>query len=124
MLEQLTGRGYRLAILSNGTPDMLRSAVERTGIAALLEAVFSVEQVGVFKPDPQVYRLACDGLGIVPDQIAFVSSNSWDAHAASAFGMRVVWCNRSGQIPENLPGKPDSVLSSLQELPSCVSMEA
>ncbi len=122
-LEQLKESGFRLAILSNGTPQMLHSAVERTGLAPHFEAVFSVERVGAFKPDPRVYRLACDGLGVAPDQIAFVSSNSWDAYAASAFGMRVIWCNRAGQHGENLPGEPDIVLPSLKELASCVRLE-
>jgi 2-haloacid dehalogenase len=123
VLERLKGDGFRLAILSNGTPAMLRSALERTGLSHLFDAVFSVEQAGVFKPDRRVYALASDGLSLSPDQIAFVSSNSWDAYAASAFGMRVVWCNRAGQLSENLPGKPDFVIASLSELASCVSTE-
>ena len=119
-LAQLKKKGFTLAILSNGTPKMLQSAVENARLNSLLDAVFSVEQAGVYKPDPRVYRLAVDGLGIAPNQICFVSSNSWDAYAASAFGMFVIWCNRAGQQKENLPGKPDIVLSSLEEMPARV----
>lgn len=119
-LARLKDMGLKLAILSNGTPDMLRSAVEIAKLNSLLDAIFSVEQAGVYKPHPRVYRLAVDGLGIAPDQICFVSSNAWDAYAASAFGLRVIWCNRAGQPEENLPGKPDVLLSSLAEMPSCV----
>jgi 2-haloacid dehalogenase len=119
-LEQLKRRGFTLAILSNGTPKMLQSAVDNAKLNSLLDAVFSVEKAGVYKPDPRVYRLAADGLGIAPNQICFVSSNAWDAYAASAFGMFVIWCNRAGQQEENLPGKPDIALPSLEEMPDRV----
>ena len=116
-LAQLKRRGFTLAILSNGTPKMLQSAVENAKLNSLLDAVFSVEKAGVYKPDPRVYRLAADGLGIAPNQICFVSSNAWDAYAASAFGLRVVWCNRYGQPKERLPGAPDKEIRTLTELP-------
>jgi 2-haloacid dehalogenase len=116
-LAKLKKKGFTLAILSNGTPKMLQSAVENAKLNSLLDAVFSVEKAGVYKPDPRVYRLAADGLGIAPNQICFVSSNAWDAYAASAFGMFVIWCNRAGQQKENLPGKPDIALPSLEEMP-------
>jgi len=119
-LAQLKRRGFTLAILSNGTPKMLQSAVENAKLNSLLDAVFSVEKAGVYKPDPRVNRLASDGLGIAPNQICFVSSNAWDAYAASAFGMFVIWCNRAGQQEENLPGKPDIALPSLEEMPDRV----
>jgi 2-haloacid dehalogenase len=120
-LAGLKKMGFKLAILSNGTPGMLQNAVENAKLNPLLDAIFSVEQAGVYKPHPGVYRLAGDGLAMAPDQICFVSSNAWDAYAASAFGMRVIWCNRAGQPGENLPGKPDIVLPSLSEMPSWVA---
>jgi 2-haloacid dehalogenase len=86
----------------------------------LLDAVISVEDVGVFKPHPRVYQLACDRLGVSADNVAFASSNAWDAYAASAFGMRVVWCNRYDQRPERLPGRPDHEVTSLADLPRLV----
>ena len=120
MLARLKAAGLQTAILSNGSPAMLRSAVEGARIGHLLDAVLSVEEAGVYKPHPKVYQLAVDRLGVPSGAIAFQSSNAWDAHAASAFGMRVVWCNRYGQRAERLPGKPDREIRSLAELPALV----
>jgi 2-haloacid dehalogenase len=99
---------------------MLAAVVGAAGLAGSFDAVLSVEEVGAFKPDPRVYRLAVDRLGIPPAAIAFVSSNGWDAHAASAFGMQVVWCNRYGQRRERLPGSPDREITTLADLPALV----
>ena len=117
VLQDLKQAGFVMAILSNGAPGMLADAVRGAGLGGVLDQVLSVEQVGVFKPHPDVYRLAVKTLGIAPAEIAFQSSNAWDAHAASAFGMRVVWCNRYGQRRERLPGAPDREIRSLAELP-------
>ncbi|MDO8542059.1 MAG: haloacid dehalogenase type II [Opitutaceae bacterium] len=118
VLRQLKARGLVTAILSNGTPHMLSAAVNAAGLTPHLDAVLSVEDAGVYKPHPDVYQLAVDRLGIPAEAIAFQSSNAWDAYAASAFGMRVVWCNRYKQRPERLPGNPDAVIQSLDELPA------
>jgi 2-haloacid dehalogenase len=118
VLKDLKQAGFVTAILSNGTPDMLADAVRGAQLDGLFDYILSVEQAGVFKPHPDVYRLAVDKLGVPAAQIAFQSSNAWDAHAASAFGMRVVWCNRYGQRRERLPGSPDHEIRSLAELPA------
>jgi 2-haloacid dehalogenase len=120
VLRQLKKTGLRTAILSNGSPKMLDAVIRASGLNTLLDAVLSVEEVGVYKPHPKVYELAVDRLGIPAGAIAFQSSNAWDAYAASAFGMQVVWCNRYGQRPERLPGAPDRSVRSLAELPSLV----
>jgi 2-haloacid dehalogenase len=117
VLRQLKAAGFVTAILSNGTPAMLAAAVQHAGIGSALDHVLSVEEVGVFKPAPAVYQLAVDRLGVPPGAIAFQSSNAWDIHAASAFGLRTVWCNRSGQRRERLPGAPDREIATLAELP-------
>jgi 2-haloacid dehalogenase len=119
-LGRLKEMGLRTAILSNGSPRMLQAAVEGSKIGPLIDLVLSVEEVGVFKPHPDVYRLAIDRLKLAPTEIAFSSSNAWDAYAASAFGMRVVWCNRYGQKPERLPGHPDREIASLADFPALV----
>ena len=119
-LERLKAGGLKLAILSNGTPAMLASAVEHSGIGPLLDAVLSVEEVGVFKPHPSVYRLASDRLKHAPQAICFVSSNSSDAHAAKAFGFQVIWCNRSEQGPERISATPDAEMSTMSGLPGAV----
>jgi 2-haloacid dehalogenase len=87
--------GRLLAILSNGTPAWLADAVAAAGLAGRFSAVWSVEAVGIFKPDVRVYRLATDGLGLDAHDIGFVSSNPWDAAGAANFGFRAVWVNRS-----------------------------
>ena len=86
----------------------------------MLDAVLSVEEVGLYKPHAAVYQLAVDRLGIPPRAIAFQSSKAWDAYAASAFGMQVIWCNRYQQRPERLPGAPDRMIKSLAEMPALV----
>jgi len=96
--------------------------VKNADLEKLLDLVLSVEEVGVFKPSPRVYQFAVDRLALAPDEIAFLSSNAWDAYAASAFGMRVIWCNRYAQKPERLPGAPDHVIQSLSELPPLVGL--
>ena len=120
MLQRLKAAGLKTAILSNGSPEMFDAAVKKAAIDAFLDPVLSVELVGVYKPHPKVYQLAVDRLAIPAGAISFQSSNAWDAYAASAFGMRVVWCNRYGQRPERLPGKPDREIASLAELPALV----
>jgi 2-haloacid dehalogenase len=120
-LRRLKAAGMRTAILSNGSPRMLDAIVKRAGIETLLDAVLSVEEAGVYKPHPKVYQLAVDRLGVPAGSISFQSSNSWDAYAASAFGMKVVWCNRYGQRRERLPGAPDREICSLAELPALVA---
>lgn len=120
MLKRLKSAGIRTAILSNGSPAMLDAAVKGAQIGDLLDHVLSVEEVGVYKPHPKVYQLAVDRLGVPASAISFQSSNAWDAYAASAFGMKVVWCNRYGQRRERLPGQPDFEIKSLSELPGLI----
>jgi len=116
-LSVLKNRGFKLAILSNGTPAMLGAAVKNSGIGGLIQENFSVEDVGIFKPDPRVYQLAVYGLSVRPGEIVFQSSNAWDAAGASAFGFKVAWVNRFGQSKERLPGHPDAEIKHLMELP-------
>lgn len=99
-LSNLKSRGFQLAILSNGTPEMLDAAVKNSGIESFIEQNFSVEDVGIFKPDPRVYQIAVDGLNVSANEIVFQSSNAWDAAGASAFGFKVAWVNRFGQSEE------------------------
>jgi 2-haloacid dehalogenase len=122
MLRQLKAAGFATAILSNGTPAMVAAAVKHAGIGSILDHVLTVEEVGVFKPAPAVYQLAVDRLGVPKAAIAFQSSNAWDIHAASAFGLRTVWCNRSGQKRERLPGAPDREITTLAELPALLGV--
>jgi 2-haloacid dehalogenase len=122
VLRRLRQAGMRTAILSNGSPAMLDAAVKGARLDGVLDAVLSVEEAGVYKPHPKVYQLAVDRLGVPASAIAFQSSNAWDAHAASAFGMKVVWCNRYAGRRERLPGAPDREVMTLAELPALVGV--
>jgi 2-haloacid dehalogenase len=118
MLDRLKKAGRRLAILSNGNPEMLDAAVAAAGLARRLDAVISVEEVGVFKPDARVYRLVEKHTGAPPDKVCFLSSNCWDAHGAAHFGFRTVWVNRAGAPDDRLPGTPVAQLRDLSQLPT------
>jgi 2-haloacid dehalogenase len=122
MLERLRAAGLKRAILSNGEPKMLAAGAASAGIAELLDVVLSVEEVGVFKPDPRVYQLAVDRLGVPPEAIAFQSSNAWDVHGAASFGLRPVWVNRLGAPPERLPGAAEHELRDLAGLPALLGV--
>lgn len=116
-LEALKRQGLGRVILSNGAPPMLGAAVTSSGLEGLIERIFSVEEVGIFKPDPRVYRLAVEGLGLEPREIAFLSSNSWDIAGAASFGLRAIWVNRFGQKRERLPDGPEAEIRTLDQLP-------
>ncbi|WP_071672523.1 haloacid dehalogenase type II [Nioella nitratireducens] len=118
MLAALKSEGLQTAILSNGSPDMLQGAVDSADLAALLDDVLSVESVGIFKPDASVYQLVTDRFACAREEVLFVSSNGWDAAAASAFGFRVLWVNRAGEPQDRLPGTPDRVAADLTHVPS------
>jgi 2-haloacid dehalogenase len=117
ILRVLKGNGFKLAILSNGSPPMLKAAVKNSDLESSIDAIFSVDTIGVYKPDPRVYQIASDGLFVKPDEIIFQSSNAWDAVGAVAFGFRVAWVNRFGQPFERLPNKPDIEIETLADLP-------
>lgn len=116
-LSRLKEKGLKFAILSNGTPSMLAAATANAGIGSYFDAVLSVEEVGVYKPHPSVYGLACDRLGVPASEICFLSSNSWDAWSAKAFGLTTLWCNRFSQPPERIPTPPDGEIRDLSALP-------
>jgi 2-haloacid dehalogenase len=116
VLAALKARGARLAILSNGDPDMLEDAVRAARLEGLFDAVLSVAAVGIFKPSPAVYRLATQRFGCEPADISFQSSNRWDIAGAKAFGFRCVWINRTG-APDEYPDLcPDRTVSDLRAL--------
>ncbi len=113
---------FRIAILSNGSPRMLEAAVTSAGLGDLIEEILSIEEVGVYKPDPRVYRLAVDRLATPPEAISFQSSNAWDVAGAASFGLRVAWINRFHQQPERLPAKADAELHALTDLVSLLGV--
>ena len=123
VLRRLRAGGLKTAILSNGAPRMLEAGARSAGIDSFLDAVLSVEDVGIFKPHPKVYQLAVDRLDVRADQIAFQSSNAWDVSGAAAFGLRAVWINRQGMPPEPLPGAAEHELKDLSGLPALLGLQ-
>jgi len=114
-----------LAILSNGHPEMLEAVVDHNGLRARFRGgILSVHPAKRFKPDPAVYRLAEEQLGVTRSLIGFVSSNGWDAAGAKAFGFRVFWVNRAGAPVERLGVRPDDIVKDLGELASRVTQPA
>jgi 2-haloacid dehalogenase len=123
VLARVKAAGLKTAVLSNGSPAMLASAVGNAGVEASLDAVISVDEIGIYKPKPEVYALVAKHLGVDGRAVSFQSSNAWDAHGASAYGFRVVWVNRFGQARERLPGAPDVELASLTPLPDVLGLD-
>ena len=118
VLAALKARGLRLAVLSNGAPAMLAAAALRSaGIAVQLDAVLSVGDVGVFKPNDSVYGMVGARFGTRPSEVAFVSSNGRDACAAAAPGFHPIWVNRDVAPMDRLHGRPPHVLADLAALP-------
>lgn len=117
MLADLKSDGLSTAILSNGSPDMLKGAVDSAGVAEFLDAVLSVEDVGVFKPHKSVYDLVGKRFQSDPKEVLFVSSNGWDAAAAAGYGFTTLWVNRAGDPVDRLPWRPDHIAADLTGIP-------
>ena len=122
VLALLKQANLQTAILTNGNPMMINAAVSQSGIGQWIDEQLSVEQVGIYKPDARVYQLAVDTLQTPANQIAFMSSNAWDASGAAHFGFNVAWVNRYSQPSEALPGTPAAMIGSLAELPELLGM--
>jgi len=116
VLSLLKKADIQTAVLTNGSPMMIEAGGNSAGLSKLVTHQLSVESVGIFKPDPRVYQLASDTLGIAPENISFQSSNAWDAAGAAHFGFQVAWVNRYSQPEERLPGTPGAVISDLDGL--------
>ena len=115
-LPALKARGAKLVILSNGTPDMLDSAVRSAGLSDLLDPSISVVEVGVFKTDFRVYERVGARYGVAPTQVSFQSSNRWDVAGAAKFGFRAVWINRTQAPDEYKDLRPAATLDGLAGL--------
>ena len=114
-LEALKRSGARTGILSNGSPSMLAAAVTRGKLGAFLDYILSADAVRIYKPSPEVYRLACTAFGAEPGEIAFVSANGWDCAGATAFGFRVIHVNRFPEAYGRLGFVPEAHVADLSE---------
>lgn len=119
-LKRLRDMGLPLAILSNGSVFSINSVVQGSGLQEHFTQLLSVEQVGVFKPDPRVYAFACRELALPASQILFVSSNAWDASGARHFGFDVCWVNRHGNTFDELGATPRAVVAGVDEIPALI----
>ncbi|MBD3664230.1 haloacid dehalogenase type II [Sulfitobacter aestuariivivens] len=122
MLRTLKDAGLNTAILSNGSPEMLDGAVNSAGIRDVLDVSLSVESVGIFKPDASVYDLVGTHFGCVKAEVLFVSSNGWDAAAATGYGFTTAWVNRAGEPMDRLPWTPARVLTDLTGIPQLAGL--
>ncbi len=116
VLKALKDRGARLAILSNGSPAMLESAVKNAALDTVLDDIFSVDELRTFKTAPEVYELVTTAYRLYPETVSFQSSNRWDIAGAGSFGFRTVWINRASAPDEYRDLAPDMVLPNLQKL--------
>lgn len=116
VLKALKARGSRIAILSNGTPAMLEAAVCHGGLEDLVDDIFSVDSIGIYKTAPAAYDLVVDRYGLPRQAVSFQSSNRWDVAGAKKFGFRTVWINRAGMPDEYRDLAPDLILPSLEAL--------
>ena len=116
LIRRLRQEDRQVAILSNGTPGMLASAVSAAGLDGCFDAVISVDESGIYKPDPRVYDLLTTHFRVYPAAVSFQSSNRWDVAGATAFGFRTVWINRTGAPDEYTDLPPAAVLGSLDGL--------
>lgn len=116
-LKHLKTKGCSIAILSNGTPDMLNAAAKSAGILGMFDSILSVETVRVYKPAREVYQMVPDRFGCDVENVLFVSSNGWDIAGAAHFGFRTVWVNRMKDPVDRLPLLPDQVTNDLRVIP-------
>lgn len=116
VLKSLKDRGAKIAILSNGSPAMLESAVKNAALESILDDIFSVDEIRTFKTAPEVYELVTTAYRLYPGTVSFQSSNRWDIAGAKSFGFRTVWINRAAAPDEYKDFAPDMVLPNLQQL--------
>ena len=115
-LKKLKQSNYKLAILSNGTPDLLNELVVSNQLKDIFDDIFSVEEVGIFKPDSKVYDLPINKYKIEKNEVLFLSANTWDVSGAGNYGYNAVWVNRNNNIFDKLDFEPNQQISNLSEL--------
>ncbi len=115
-LKKLKQSNYKLAILSNGTPDLLNELVVSNQLKDIFDDIFSVEEAGIFKPDSKVYDLPINKYNIEKNEVLFLSANTWDVSGAGNYGYNTVWVNRDNNIFDKLDFEPNQKISNLSEL--------
>ena len=115
-LKKLKGRNFKLAILSNGTPSLLDELVKSNNLDKLFDDVFSIEEVGIYKPDSRVYDLPIKKYKIKNSEVMFLSANTWDVSGGGNYGYQSIWVNRNNNIFDNLDFNPSNQIKDLTEL--------
>ena len=115
-LDALKSKKIKIAILSNGTPDLLKGLVESNNIQSYFDNIISVEDVKIYKPDPKVYEMPIKKYNCKPENICFLSSNTWDVSGGGVFGYNAVWVNRFNKIFDKLGYNPQYIINNLNQL--------
>ena len=116
VLSSLKEKKYKLAILSNGTPALLNELVKSNNLENIFDDLFSIEEVGIYKPDSKVYDMPIKKYQIKADEIAFLSSNTWDVSGGGNYGYNAIWVNRNKNIFDNLDYKPKNEVNNLTQI--------
>ena len=115
-LKKLKGKNFKLAILSNGTPSLLDELVKSNNLDKLFDDIFSIEEVGIYKPDSRVYDLPIKKYKIKNSEVIFLSANTWDVSGGGNYGYQSIWVNRNNNIFDNLDFNPSNQIKDLTEL--------
>jgi 2-haloacid dehalogenase len=115
-LKTLKEKNFKLAILSNGTPSLLNELVKSNDLDELFDDLFSIEEVGIYKPDSKVYDLPIKKYKIEKNEVAFLSANTWDVSGGGNYGFNSIWVNRNNNIFDNLDYRPQHEIKNLSEL--------
>ena len=116
VLKSLKEKDLKLAILSNGTPTLLNQLVKSNNLDNLFDDLFSIEEVGIYKPDSKVYDMPIKKYNIQKNEVAFLSANTWDVSGSGNYGFNSIWVNRNNNIFDNLDYKPQSEIKNLKKL--------
>ena len=116
VLENLKKKSFKLAILSNGTPELLNHLVKSSDLENLFDDIFSVEEVKIYKPDPKVYDIPVNKYKVTKGEITFLSANTWDVSGAGNYGYNSIWVNRNNSVFDELDYKPKNEVKNLKQL--------
>jgi len=116
VLKTLKEKNYKLSILSNGTPALLNELIESNNLKNVFDDIFSIEEVGIYKPDSKVYDMPIKKYKIQKEEVAFLSANTWDVSGGGNYGYNSIWVNRNNNIFDNLDYKPKNEIKNLKEL--------
>ena len=120
VLKILKEKNFKLAVLSNGTPALLKELVKSNNLDNVFDDLFSIEQVGIYKPDSKVYDIPINKYHILKNEVAFLSANTWDVSGGGNYGYQSIWVNRNKNIFDNLDYKPKNQIKDLSELTKLV----